>query len=1793
MRVTVTVFCLSAAISCSLSAQQAGQAAPSFRAENLYSFGSLDSVAVMQGGLSIQLPITTFGSEIQTALQLVYQSAAWEALPQSCPPQNNCALLYPKKQSRAGLGWRVSLGDLYQPSPGGAHTPQRFVWASSDGGEHALYPTLHPDDPQDSGDPVPSTAPFEKVMYTRDGSYARLKCDSAPPEPAGFGDCALETASGEKHFFNNTSGGSNASYRLESITDRFGNQISIQYLSNPTRWRIFDAHTTPNSGRDIILTFSPPVSNAGDQPLLLRSIDLPCYVANGESSCRGESGARTTWEFDYALKTTFPPAVYGQSPVARPVWFLDQVDLPDGSSFTFPDYSTTTGGGLMTMELPTVGSVEWTWADSVFPAVRDVFPCPSELPPYAEYWTNVFGVSERREYGLDHTLRGVTTYRRFPDVEEPGVAEIWTVLVESPLGDLSEYFFSVWNSNVCNIPQHDSEVWEYGLPYSKAEPDPISSSPQRFLSSNHYDCAESIDDPEPDDCTLLRATYQAWEIDDGDLPGGWRNGEVNDRNRRVRSERTLFLDDSTYKIRSMTDFDGLGSYRTTEVDGTLESSQKRTTFVDTNFLRGTYTGLPGQSYDPIDRLEPWILGNFRLRSTEEGGVQTDTELGTVTQRAVEEFCFEDTGFLLRRRTLSSDVGDRGERDVVTVFTRDAAGRLTREQWFGGDKQPEIDIEADLCDLVLPEPDQYRVQHEYDTDTGLKSRSQWRDSSGGTTGGLNFYTLDRTLDFTTNLVRSTRDIAGVQTQYAYDSSSRLLEVRPSATCGANCGSAWEEFDYVNAVENPGANDDEGARVEHRAFGNGGFGGEVLREEHWVYEGLGRLTRERRRAKDNQFDDRFRYYDVAGHQDYLSEWGRGATTSHFGLEWSDFDPFDRPKTVKRFSNNTELRTEATIGYQGERQVTRRQWIATSAPGGVPTEEAVDRVETFDDHSRLVRVSEFSDGGSAIDTSYAYDVSNRLRRVQTPRTGGGNQVRWFLYDQRGFLSSERVPEKGASGDGTVFYGEYDALGNSWNRFDGIELDYTFDRAGRMTKIEETLPRAGLSPIVRPLKEFTYGSANLGGSLELGKLLTARSYNWVTIGASAHYDARFVEAFQYQGVAGARSHRAVTFRLGLQPPPAAEPWVVPPEPPSREAFSHSESFDALGQRTAVTYPVCLTGLPDSHCSASQPVRTVNSTYVRGYLNTVADAGFDWVSGATYHRSGLWNTMSRGNGVVETQAHEDLQIPRPKSIEAKVGVAPALWKSGTMAYDRSGNLTRMQGNEEGGSDLYLYDKVSRLKQAQVHVPAALGDLIFSDGFESGASERWLDIFPPAGWAAGMKTQNFTFDRFGNLTRVATTGEPTEEFPTSQTSNRMLNSGTQTYHSTYDDRGNLVEFDGTLNSFDSLNRQWRRQSPDGSAQHYLYTADDERLMTTFSSGGVSFRWTLRDFGGKVLRVYENAGTGEFATAVRDYIHAGERILGSEDPRNPASTRMLATVDHLGTPRLWTDSSGNPLRKHKYFPFGKEATPSDQWPIALQFTGHERDPNDLSLTDEDSDYMHARFGGSAVGRLMSLDPILQTGRAMSRPQLWNRFTYALDNPLSFTDPTGKDVSIGVTFTGGESEYTGQQKRLILDAMRAFWGGLGAGTAYVFDTATEHEANTGEGVAAISISSDSGTSYPSMVKGGGFLGDDQLSTEQQAKGIANVANHELFSHTLGLSATDWMDIYLYSRDPRIGSVNDPLVVERYGTVADSNAPFHPDTRALMTTGPMPVHSSDLAQARAALSNVALQRPLPGPRPWWKIW
>ncbi len=63
----------------------------------------------------------------------------------------------------------------------------------------------------------------------------------------------------------------------------------------------------------------------------------------------------------------------------------------------------------------------------------------------------------------------------------------------------------------------------------------------------------------------------------------------------------------------------------------------------------------------------------------------------------------------------------------------------------------------------------------------------------------------------------------------------------------------------------------------------------------------------------------------------------------------------------------------------------------------------------------------------------------------------------------------------------------------------------------------------------------------------------------------------------------------------------------------------------------------------------------------------------------------------------------------------------------------------------------------------------------------------------------------------------------------------------------------------------------------------------------------------------------------------------------------------------------------------------------------RSMSDDSYEETGLDYFGARYFSGAQGRFTSPDPI--TTPKLEDPQRWNKYAYALGNPLQFTDPTG--------------------------------------------------------------------------------------------------------------------------------------------------------------------------------------------------
>jgi RHS repeat-associated protein len=114
----------------------------------------------------------------------------------------------------------------------------------------------------------------------------------------------------------------------------------------------------------------------------------------------------------------------------------------------------------------------------------------------------------------------------------------------------------------------------------------------------------------------------------------------------------------------------------------------------------------------------------------------------------------------------------------------------------------------------------------------------------------------------------------------------------------------------------------------------------------------------------------------------------------------------------------------------------------------------------------------------------------------------------------------------------------------------------------------------------------------------------------------------------------------------------------------------------------------------------------------------------------------------------------------------------------------------------------------------------------------------------------------------------------------------------------------------------------------------------------------------------------------------------------ASAQQAETIEYYGTDaigsiRIVWDANGNVLGRQDYAPFGKALFPIPAMPKE-GFVGNEQD------AETDQGNFHARMFEARAGRFTRPDPI-QDG--VVEPQRWNRYAYALNQPVSVVDPTG--------------------------------------------------------------------------------------------------------------------------------------------------------------------------------------------------
>jgi RHS repeat-associated protein len=151
------------------------------------------------------------------------------------------------------------------------------------------------------------------------------------------------------------------------------------------------------------------------------------------------------------------------------------------------------------------------------------------------------------------------------------------------------------------------------------------------------------------------------------------------------------------------------------------------------------------------------------------------------------------------------------------------------------------------------------------------------------------------------------------------------------------------------------------------------------------------------------------------------------------------------------------------------------------------------------------------------------------------------------------------------------------------------------------------------------------------------------------------------------------------------------------------------------------------------------------------------------------------------------------------------------------------------------------------------------------------------------------------------------------------------------------------------------------------------------------------------RLYEKEFKNNVVKEV-NYIFGPEGVVATVDSYNAViQTTNYWHKDHLGSLVLITNDSAKVAFEANFDAWGKRtdakyAKISDSLALAFErgFTGHEH-YNLFEIID-----MNGRLYDPILGRFLSPDPFIQD---FSNLQNFNRYSYVLNNPLSYTDPSG--------------------------------------------------------------------------------------------------------------------------------------------------------------------------------------------------
>jgi RHS repeat-associated protein len=429
----------------------------------------------------------------------------------------------------------------------------------------------------------------------------------------------------------------------------------------------------------------------------------------------------------------------------------------------------------------------------------------------------------------------------------------------------------------------------------------------------------------------------------------------------------------------------------------------------------------------------------------------------------------------------------------------------------------------------------------------------------------------------------------------------------------------------------------------------------------------------------------------------------------------------------------------------------------------------------------------------------------------------------------------------------------------------------------------------------------------------------------------------------------------------------------PSDGGYSYDYSYSpTTGLLDTLTYPT----------STSSYRLKLQYTYLNGVLQKISDFNAPstvfWTANSSNAR-GQVTQETLGNGVVVMRTIDDV-TGLIGSIQAGVGGGAAL-QNQSYLFDYVGNLIQRQDNNRGLTENLQYDDLYRLKQSTLN---------------------------------GVTNLSNTYDAMGNNLTSQTEGgaAATLDFQTPQTgcayyansqphAVRSIGNSSGTISNCYDKNGNgIAQLSSGVpvanSTWTSYNQPYLMSEYDGTSSQFSYDGNHQRWqqVATYSDG---FTETTTYIGRQLEKL-----SSSYDTEYRHYIPlpGGDTVLYTRVLGGAASTYYI-TADHLGSSSVTTNSSGALVVAENFAALGYRrgaswtGGPTDADWAAIDtttrhgFNGQEMLDN-LAMVN-----MNGRMYGE-TGQFLSPDPFVQD---LTNTQNFNRYAYALNNPLSYRDPTG--------------------------------------------------------------------------------------------------------------------------------------------------------------------------------------------------